>query len=163
MKLRASEDRFVDSVRLGDSPKSLVFDSSNRLWVLCEGNIYPEETAGSLWCLNPEDLSVLYQADFAGGEHPGRLNIRKQGADTLYFLKGGVYKMPLNNFQVPASPFIAENNRLFYGLGVDASGNIWVSDAKDYVQPGDVYHYNASGTQQASYKTGIIPSGFVFY
>jgi hypothetical protein len=163
MKLDASEGRFTDSVRLGDSPKSIVSDSQNRLWVLCEGSIYPNETAGSIWCLNSSDLSIIYNKSFEQGAHPSNLSIRKQGVDTLYFLKTGVFKMAASSFDVPENAFIPENGRLFYGLGVDLDGKLWVSDAKDYVQQGEVYRYNHSGVEEASYKVGIIPSGFVFY
>lgn len=163
MKLDASEGRFIDSVRVGDSPKSVVVDSQDRIWVLCEGSIYPDETEGSLWCLNASDLTVLFSQNFELGAHPSNLNIRKLNEDTLYFLKNGVFRMPTSTFETPQAAFIPENGRLFYGLGIDLQGRVWVSDAKDYVQQGEVYRYNHSGIQEASYKVGIIPSGFVFY
>ncbi|MCB0819849.1 MAG: hypothetical protein KDC13_04440 [Bacteroidetes bacterium] len=163
MKLNASTGVFTDSVQLGDSPKSIVSDTQSRLWVLCEGSIYPDETAGSIWCVDPENMQVIFSKTFENTEHPSRLQIRKEGSDTLYFLKNGVYKMPLSNFNVPATPLINEGSELFYGLGVDAKGNIWVSNAKDYVQAGEVYRYNYSGHRDAVYEAGIIPSGFVFY
>lgn len=163
MKLNAATGVFSDSVMLGDYPKSIVSDSQNRLWVLCEGSIYPNESAGSLWCLDASDLSVIYSKTFELNEHPSRLTIQKEGADTLYFLKNGIFKMPLSNLEVPQNAFINQGAHLFYGLGVDLKGNIWVSDARDYVQQGDVYHYDCSGNLKKEYKAGIIPSGFVFY
>lgn len=163
MKLNTQSRQWVDSVQLGDAPKNLALDAQNRIWVLCEGKIYPEETSGSIWCINPANLEVLFHHDFVGNRHPSRLRIKTPLNDSLYFLMNGVYAMPTNSFTVPASPLIEENGRLFYGLGIENSGNIWVSDAKDFVQQGDVYRYTAQGIELAKYQAGIIPSGFVFY
>ncbi|MEX1188108.1 MAG: hypothetical protein WED33_02555 [Bacteroidia bacterium] len=163
MKLNTESDQWIDSVQVGDSPRNIVLDSQNRIWVLCEGKVYPNESAGSIWCINPDNLEVLFSHTFTTTSHPTRLQIKPLSNDTIYYLLNGVNRFSAGSFDIPSSPYIPENGRLFYGLGVELSGNIWVSDAKDYVQQGDVYRFNAVGNQLSKYQVGIIPSGFVFY
>ena len=51
----------------------------------------------------------------------------------------------------------------WYGLGVDpVDGAIYVTDAKDFTNPGDVYIFEPNGTQRAKFTTDIIPRSFGF-
>jgi len=51
-----------------------------------------------------------------------------------------------------------------YGIAVDPlSGDIFIADAKDYVNPGDVYCFGKDGKKKYTFKVGINPSKFVFY
>lgn len=163
MKLNTETLQFVDSVSVGDAPRSLAKDALGRVWVLCEGEVFPNETAGSIWCLDHNNLDVVFSEVFQSTQHPRRLSIKPVTQDTLYFLMNGVYRMALNNLNVPESPWLNENQSIFYSLGVENSGNVWVSNAKDYVQNGEVIRYNSSAQELGRYEVGIIPSGFVFY
>lgn len=50
-----------------------------------------------------------------------------------------------------------------YGLAVSpVTGNIYLTDAKDYVSPGTLYCFDKSGRKQWSVTTGDIPSSFAF-
>ncbi len=51
----------------------------------------------------------------------------------------------------------------FYSFGIDPkSGEIYTSDAKNYVDLGDVYRYSNSGTFLDRFEAGLIPSFFLF-
>ncbi len=64
---------------------------------------------------------------------------------------------------LPGVPFVAANDRNFYGLGVDPnSGEVYVADAIDYAQRGMVFRYGADGTALNGFLAGRIPGGFVF-
>jgi sugar lactone lactonase YvrE len=162
VKINPETDQIVDSIHVGDSPMSMQFDSNNLLWVLCEGKIYPSETAGSLWCVNLIDGSIVRSFVFENNQHPTRLQKSNDG-NTLYYLLGGVRKMNVDAIEAPTSPFINQGNKFFYGLGVDAENRIWVSDAKDFVQKGDVFRYSTEGVLISNFEAGIIPSNFIFY
>jgi hypothetical protein len=83
--------------------------------------------------------------------------------DTIYFLKGGVYQMPVTSSALPGQPLINADGRLFYGLNIHpTTGRIYVSDAKDYVQNGTAYQYNVLGNIVKQYNTGRIPGSFCF-
>ena len=52
----------------------------------------------------------------------------------------------------------------FYGLGVDSeSGNVIVTDAKDYSKRGRAYVLNSSGSLLYDFETGVIPQDVVVY
>ncbi|MBC8052321.1 MAG: YncE family protein [Sphingobacteriaceae bacterium] len=50
-----------------------------------------------------------------------------------------------------------------YGIGVDpVSGDVYIADAKDYVNAGKVFAYDKTGKQKYSFTAGPLPSGFSF-
>ena len=84
-------------------------------------------------------------------------------ADTLCYLFGSIYKMPIESVSLPANPFIVQNGRLFYGLSINpGNSDIYVSDALDYTQRGTIFRYSASGEPIDSFKAGINPGNFCF-
>ena len=155
-------DRIVDSIQTGKEPIGLVIDKKQKVWVLCSGG-YDNYEAPSLIRINPELRLVEKVFTFPDPQKvPSRLCINASG-DTLYFLKGGVYRMPVASQALPENPFITADGRLFYGLAIHPNtGNIYVSDAVDYVQSGMVYQYRKDGSLAASYKAGRIPGSFCF-
>jgi hypothetical protein len=157
-------DLIRDSVAVGDDPSALVLDANQHVWVLCNGKIPPNETAGSLWKIDPVTKSLLAHFSFPlNAYHPSNLKL-DPSKSSLYFIFNGVYKMSANDTSLPASALIPLNNKMFYGLDIRAEdGSIWVSDAKDYVQKGVVYTYSETGQLRKSYSVGYIPASFYFY
>ena len=95
-------------------------------------------------------------------ENPWRLKMNGSN-DTLYFLNNGVFRMAISETTLPASVFIAQDGRNFYGIGINPhNGNIYIADAIDYVQRGKIYIYHPNGTQMDSFLAGIIPGDFYF-
>jgi hypothetical protein len=160
--ISTKEDRIVDSLSTGKEPLGIVIDKKLKIWVLCTGGFDSYE-APSLLRVDPDLLTVERAYTFTQGtDTPSKLCINAS-LDTLYFINNGVYQMPVNSATLPAQPFIPADGRLFYGLGISPSGNIFVSDAIDYVQDGYVYQYNQStGQLIKSYRAGRIPGFFCF-
>ncbi|MCX6250710.1 MAG: YncE family protein [Bacteroidetes bacterium] len=157
------QDKIIDSIESGKEPLGIVMDKRNKLWVLCTGG-YDNYEAPSLFRVNPDLMIVEKTFHFLSVQDaPSRLCINSLG-DTLYFLKNGVYQMPVASSAIPDVPVIPSNGHLFYGLGIDPSnGNIFVTDAVDYVQNGWVYRYDQiNKTLLNGYKVGRIPSSFCF-
>lgn len=64
---------------------------------------------------------------------------------------------------LPTTPFVQSNGAVFYGVSVDKSTNqVYVTDAKDYQQKGEVYRYYENGNLIDSFTVGIIPQGILF-
>jgi hypothetical protein len=81
----------------------------------------------------------------------------------LYFLNAGVFRMSINDSQLPATAFIPGTSGNFYGLGIHPiSGDVYVSDAIDFVQQGKVLRYSSAGTLSSDFTVGIIPGDFLF-
>ncbi len=164
-----------DSIEVAYQPNSMVIDKNGFLWVLSDGGNMSDTSENELPALTKIDIehfsidTVFY---FASRRYsPFRLTIDKQG-EYLYWIKGswqtqndvisGIYKMSIYSHKLPNSPFIASQGKLFYGLAISPDGEIFVSDAKDYMQNGTIYRYNVNGKLISSYQAGIIPGHFVF-
>lgn len=156
-------DRVVDSIKTGKEPICMVMDKKEKIWVLCTGG-YDHYEPASLLRIDPSIRAVDKVFTFPNStDTPSRLCINSQ-RDTLYFLNNGIYQMPVASTAIPSAPFIPANGHLYYGLGIQPSnGNIFVSDAKDYVQKGTVYQYNqTTGSVMNTFPAGIIPGCFCF-
>ena len=155
-------DAIVDSIQTGKEPIGIVIDKKQKVWVLCSGG-YDNFEAPSLMRINPELRMIEKIFTFPDPTQvPSRLCINQTG-DTIYYLKNGVCQMPVTSAALPAEPLISTAGRLLYGLAIHPqTGHIYVSDAKDYVQNGTVYQYNAHGTFVRQYTAGRIPGAFCF-
>lgn len=174
-RVNTLNDQLVDSLVVTKQPNSMVIDKNNKLWVLCDGGfvgITGGKVRAALIRVNPESFTKELEISFPdNNSYPTHLSINGT-KDTLVFLNGswgqtvsngGVYKMAVSATSLPTQPLIAENKRLFYGLGIDPENSeIYVTNAVDYQQPGWVFRYSASGTPVDSFKTDIIPSAFCF-
>lgn len=160
--ISTKEDKIIDSIQTGKEPVNIVIDKKNKMWVLSTGGWDSYEPA-SLVRIDP-DLKIVEKAYVFPSQSavPSRLCINPTG-DTLYYLKDGVYQLPVTASALPVSPLIKSEGRLLYGLNIHPDdGTIWVTDAVDYVQPGRVYHYDTKGTLVDSFKTGTIPGNVCF-
>jgi hypothetical protein len=161
--INSMTDQIIDSVHVGDLPQTLVADKNGQIWVLCQGDIPPNETAGSLWKIDPSTRSVLATFNLPDASHPSSLCINASG-EVLYFILNGIYKVPVDAASWPTSAWVSQGQRRFYGLSVNhTDGSIWVSDAKDYVQRGEIIRYAESGEITGTWLAGIIPRDFYFY
>jgi hypothetical protein len=161
--INIKSDQITDSIKTGKEPTCMVMDKKNKIWVLCTGG-YDHYEPPTLLRIDPTLMLIEKTYTFPNQtDTPSRLCINS-GKDTLYFLDNGVYQMPVSSTAIPSAPFIATSGHLFYGLGIHpSSGNIFVTDAKDYVQKGSVYQYNQiSGVLLNTFTAGIIPGYFCF-
>jgi hypothetical protein len=161
--IRTSDDQIVDSIMTGKEPLCILIDRKQKMWVLCTGG-YDNYEAPSLLRIDPELKIVEKTFVFNKGiDSPSRLCINPSG-DTLYYLNNGVYKMPVSAASLPSQPLIPSEGHLFYGLGVNpGNGNLFVSDAVDYVQNGWVYQFNQfNGNLIKAFSAGRIPGSFCF-
>lgn len=158
----SQSDKIVDSIATGKEPIGLAIDKKEKVWVLCSGG-YDSFEAPSLVRINPELRVVEKSFTFSDPTRvPSRLCMNASG-DTMYFLRGGVYRMAVTDASLPAEPLVAPEGRLFYGLAIQHStGHLFVSDAVDYVQNGKVYEYRPSGVLVNSFTAGRIPGYFCF-
>jgi hypothetical protein len=165
----AENDRVVDSIEVLKQPNSMVLDRYNDLWILTDGGFpespYGYETPGLLKVEAGSDESVVVFR-FLKGEQPSSLCMNG-GRDTLYFLNNHVYRVPVVDAVEPElfveSTYDAGSLGGFYGLAVDnSSGDVYVSDAIDFVQRGVVYRFSAAGNPLDTIPAGIVPGSFCF-
>lgn len=156
--VNTATDLVEDSITVGLGGNSIVEDANGKLWVACGGS------TRALHRIDPQDLEVEASFTFPdASDSPWRLHANS-GNDTLYYLNGDVYRMPITSTALPSAPFIVAGGRNFYGIGVEpGSGVLYVADAIDYVQQGIVYRYRPDGMLVNTFPAGIIPSDFLFH
>ncbi|TKG96682.1 YncE family protein [Puteibacter caeruleilacunae] len=162
----SEKDQVVDSITVGLQPTSLVLDKNNYLWTITDGGYdgspYGYE-APSLWKIDAATHKVEQSFQFNLGDRGSEVKLNGT-RDTLYFINGGIWKMAVNDKQLPDHPFISGEDKLFYGLNIDpVNSDIYAIDAIDYSQPGVVYRLSPKGKKIDSFKVGIIPGEACFY
>ncbi len=158
--INTATDILVDSIQVSYGSNSIKEDKNGQLWVLCSGN---SSNPSGLFRINPITLEVEQSIPFSSSLN-GANRLRINGTnDTLYFLKSGLYRTDINATSAPSTPFIAQEGRNFYGIGIDPVNNIvYIADAIDYVQRGMIYRYKTDGTLVNTFLAGIIPNDFCF-
>ena len=159
LRIDTSTNSVIDSISIGLAPTSLVIDQNEMLWVLCAGS---STTAAKIVQFNPFTNMAVSTFNFVLGESPSQLEINGAG-DELYYLNNGVYTLPISASSLNSSALISGFGNTLYGLAVNpVTGEIYVTDAEDFIQPGDVFRFTSSGSMIDSVKAGIIPQAIIF-
>ncbi len=156
-------DAVTDTVKLRVEVQQVVRDAEDQLWALGNGGI-DDSVVPALYRIDPEAGKVTQTLSFSSkDESPGNLTLNGS-RDTLYYTNQGIYRMPIQRTQLPQTPVVEAQNRSFYGLSIDPEqGDIYASDALDFVQNGEVYRFEqADGQLIHQFEGGIIPRDFVF-
>lgn len=162
-------DELIDSIQVLAQPNSLVMDSNNKIWALCdggyEGSNFPVTEAG-LVRIDPETRTVEKIFIFPQYSWPLKLTLNGN-RDTLFYIEKDIWRMPVNTSVLPEKPFIKASDKtgtkVFYSLGVDPlTSEIYACDAVDYVQEGIVYRYSPEGIPLDTIPAGITP-GFICF
>ena len=163
-------DTLVATIEVAQEPNSMVVDKNNHIWVSCSGGYYDgiHDQDPALICIDPVTRSIIKRFDFVPmNDYPSGLTIDATG-ENIYFMNGGygtlnIYKVSADATELPDTPFITSEGRVFYNLKVNPeNGDLYVTDAKNYVQNGDLLHYSADGTLLGTFSLGIIPSYMLF-
>jgi hypothetical protein len=150
-----------DSIIVGKEPNSLVLDKNNKIWVLSSGGYLGEEYP-RLVCFDPLSLQKEKELVFTSKSmSPDALCINST-KDSLFFLNSSVYAMSVSDSLLPTQAFIEAGAKNFYAMSISPDKQIFLSDALDYQQNGDVFIYSTSAKLLHQSKAGIIPSFFYF-
>jgi DNA-binding beta-propeller fold protein YncE len=153
-------DSICDSLLLEGQPRKMIADAENRLWVVTDCGADGQSTP-RLYRLTTEPLSIECAITLP---HKAPVDLTTDASgNTIYLLNRHLWVMPHTSEGLPSQPMIEADERLLYSLGVDpVSGDIYLSDAIDYIQAGLVFRYNRYGTLLDSFTAGIIPGSFCF-
>lgn len=170
VRIDTTTDRADASLTVGVQPKEMVMDKNRDIWVVCDGGGWDQNPAGyetpTLVKIDTGSFSVAKRFNLTLGANVGSLAINGTG-DRLYWTNNDIYSMDITSGQLPERPLIEafpDNPYRFYGIGVNPkTGMIYVADAKDFTQNGQVLIYTTSGEVIRSFDTGIAPRFFCFY
>jgi len=99
----------VSTIVVGDVPDEIVLDSSNNLWILCEGNpsYAATETAGKLIKINTTDNTIATTINFAAAtDHPKIMTY--ESGSLYYYINEAIYKMDEADTTLPTTAIISQ-------------------------------------------------------
>ncbi|MEO0474079.1 MAG: DUF5074 domain-containing protein [Bacteroidota bacterium] len=156
--INSANDEIIDSVQVALGGGDLREDTDGNLWVLCSGQSF-NNIAGGLYQIDPDNLSVLQSFDFTASDSPSELSMNDDGT-RLYYLLNGVKSMAITATALPTTNLIEGS---FYGMEIDPETDwLYLTDAKDFQQRGDLLRFQDDGTPVDTFAVGIGP-GDVFF
>ena len=176
LKIDTGSDEVIDSLKVTLQPNSMILDQEDRLWVLSDGGYAGSSTGNeipALTIIDPSSLEIIQEFQFPGLDYSPNHLCTNYTRDTLYFLttgwageltlNTGIYRMSIEDEQLPDQAWIPQGDRHFYAMGIDpGSSCVYVSDPKDYLQKGMVYRYSSSGILIDSLQADRLPGFFAF-
>jgi len=153
--------KVVGTVVVGGGPTDVVPDGNGYVWVDCPGN-YGDD--GKIFVLDAATFAVVDSIDTHGtlASFGGpALAIDQQRGAAYLIADSTVIKLDVKSHQLLNGSFISGS---FFGLSVDEStGDIYLTDARDYQSNGEVYIYSTTGQNTGkSFTAGVIPGAIAF-
>ena len=163
--INLATNQVQQNIPVGDNPRFLSVDAQDNLHVLCTGrygdwnNPNDPGTDGGIHKIATANHQRVDSLVIPG--HPSRLAVDDQGRG--YYIdpnSGTIAQYSLQTMQALNQNLIAG---YYYSMAVDAvSGQIFVLDAKDYSQNGDLKIFDLNGQLKETHTVGIIPGSVTF-
>lgn len=156
-----STNELTDSIPISGKPICIKEDNLNRLWILSRGDIQ-NNINSNITLIDPETKGIIKSFSLTNNNSsPSSLRINNF-TNEVYFINKHVYK--LNSIEDSIPEMIWENtNENFYNLEIDPySHDLFVADAKDYVQNGSIIILDNMGNFKNEISTEIIPNSILF-
>ena len=159
--VNTSNDNIFDSISVGSNPISIKEDSRGNIWVLCQGNLTNNEHP-SISIIETNTNLILKSFSLTNNfSYPSSLEIDIQ-TNQIYFINKHIYKIQ-NLDDTVANEIWFNNNNNFYNLKINPyTKDVYITDAKDYVQNGTLYIIDSIGKFVEEIATVIIPKSIVF-
>ena len=158
-----NNDVKVAEILVGKEPNTMAVDKNGHVWVLCEGATWEADgEQPTLWEIDPMLKTAERRCVFDGTAMVLRAN---PAGDQLYLIfNNEVRRFDIGTLTLSESFRIAaQEEGLFYNMAVEPqSGDIYVTDAKNYMTNGTVYRYTNDGVLLSSFEAGVIPSAMLF-
>jgi YVTN family beta-propeller protein len=147
----------TSQITVGTNPGSIAADDSGNIYVACAGNY--SNIGPTLVKVNTSSNTIVTSADTAAG-------IIRFYNGNLYVTGGyngvpNVRVLSTADFSAVKSNFISDGTVVTnpYGLDIDeATGDVYVGDAKDYVSAGEVFCFDKNGNDKFSFSTAPTAS-----
>ena len=158
-----NNDVKVAEITVGKEPNCMAVDNNGHVWVLCEGATWELDGENpSLWEIDPMLKSATKRFEFSGTA----MILKANASGTALYV---FYNNEVRRFDIAASALsesfsvAAPEGGTFYNMAVNPqNGELYVTDAKNYMMNGTVYRYTEDGVLLSSFEAGIIPSAMLF-
>jgi YVTN family beta-propeller protein len=153
----------LQKIKVGLNPYCMAADSANNIYVGCNGNY--GAVGPKLVKVSTITNTVVKSVDTAVGK------IRY--FDGYLYATGGwlgspyVRKLNTTDFSQTSPNFITDGIKIEYAYGIDIdvkTGDVWVTDAKNFRNTGEVFCFSKNGTKKRSFSVtpGVNPNTVAF-
>lgn len=154
------------TIEVGSSPGEMKIDAAGDIWLICGGGYdanFSPLNDGKLVEIDPTSLEISIVVEL-GKNVSTKAAMDPTGENLYYFSGTSAYKYGIGSQEVSGTPLISEDDATgFYGIGVDDSGNIYLSDSKGFTENGEVFIYEPNGDFVEKFNVeGRGPNGFAF-
>ncbi len=149
------------TVTVGDNPSGVALSGDGKVFVVCGGfyNDYSnpnDDTPATVAVVNPQSDAVIARLQIGG--HASAIAISADGQG--YVPTTDRVVMIDTRSRTVTGTFLTGS---FYGIGVEqVSGDVYLTDPKNYVLPGEVLVYAANGQFRTRFPAGVIPGSIAF-
>lgn len=161
--------REVERIEVAINLHRVICDSRGQLWISSRGDYYEEES--KLYCYDIRKRRMVAELDVP-------VSSMHLDGDSLYIVSVGWSYITMQNevtyaivdtrsHEKVCDNFITDgtdkNIKIPYGVAVNPiTKDIYVTDARNYVNPGYLYCFGSDGVQKWKVRTGDIPAHFIF-
>jgi len=155
--INLSTSTVTKTIAVGADPYAVSADANGNVYVTAYG-VYPTSNS-SLTIINSSTDAVTSKKDFTGG--PFAIN----GNNAFYIDVDYTVKMfNLKTFVSTTTNFISDGTSFTapFAIATDPlSGEVFVTDAKNYTSNGLIYAFDKTGKKEYSLTTGINPGSII--
>ncbi|MDY3932446.1 MAG: YncE family protein [Muribaculaceae bacterium] len=161
--------REVERIEVAINLHRVICDSRGQLWISSRGDYYEEES--KLYCYDIRKRRMVAELDVP-------VSSMHLDGDSLYIVSVGWSYITMQNevtyaivdtrsHEKVCDNFITDGTdkdiKIPYGIAVNPiTKDIYVTDARNYVNPGYLYCFGSDGVQKWKVRTGDIPAHFIF-
>jgi hypothetical protein len=158
--INTNTNTFSSFINTGDKP-SLLTIFNNQLHVFCNGkpSYSGSETGGKFNSYDLTNYAQIQSLSFNTNQHPSNFVVNQN--NVYYSLNNEIFKKDLTTNTLPSTSLFNPQVTYLYGLNVN-NNNIFVCDAKNFSNAGNLKIFNENGTLIAEKATGIAPNGVYF-
>jgi YVTN family beta-propeller protein len=162
--VNVENDVVADSIQLSYGPSAIEQDINGLIWVYCSGD-EQQGIDAALYSIEPITQTVVDTFTFpVATVYEPRMAYNPVG-NALYLLLGeGVRALSLITKEFAPDPLVPADGFSLYGVDIDPQvGNVFVLDARDYRQQGEVEIYLPTGEPIRTFPAGVVPNAVEFY
>lgn len=150
----------IKTLSVGDNPAGVVLSPDGQIYVVCAGfydfSDPSNDTPAKLKIIDPHSLTVVDSLFL--GEHASILAVSADGRGYVP-TSSKVLAIDTRARRVVGTFVVGT----YYGVGVEeVSGDVYLTDPKNYVLPGEVAIFAANGQFRTRFLTGVIPGSIAF-
>ena len=168
--------RQVKKIPVCVNPHRVRKDPYDRLWITSRGD--HKEAQPQLVCLqplhptpytlhhiSPSEMVIIGDSMYFYGAYWNDETMSNQITSGVFNIQNSIPKnqYPISNIQSFITDGTEKNIKIPYGIQVNPyNGDIYITDAKNYVSSGQLHCYSREGKRKWSVRTGDIPAHMCF-